>query len=519
MNLRLPLSLRIGLMGVLLGPFALSTGDDPLSEGLARIQAKNLLPHVAFLASEECGGRDTPSPGLERAASYLVEQYKAAGLEPGGDEGSFLRAWDYSDPGTSATSFLKLESSEGSTSFVAGRDFEVIEGSPHADATGEPLFLGYGIDAGKYRYSDYVKSDARGKILIALSHEPREKEKGNSFEGIEATRYSSVYQKAKDAAKAGAAALLVVTDPKNHKETGPAYFNNRKRTRLGSEPSTEKPEIPILAISLQTGESILGKKLLPVQEAIDRSLSTHSIACPGKKISLKAVLEEKRERPKNVVAVRKGNDPTLSKEVVVVGAHYDHVGTDERGQIWPGADDNASGTALLLELAKSFALVPTPRTLLFVHFSGEEINLLGSEAFVRSPTFPVSDMVAMINADMVGRGKRDTVAIQGLKSCPSMEPFLTKAQRLKSIPLKIDSDPSEKFFLRSDQVNFFKAGVPVLFFMGVLNEHEDYHHASDTAEKIDGVKLQNTTRLLFLLTYQLATDKAKPERPKENKTR
>jgi hypothetical protein len=234
-------------------------------------------------------------------------------------------------------------------------------------------------------------------------------------------------------------------------------------------------------------------------------------------LSIRSVFQEEEDMVPNVVAMVRGADPELSQTYVVLTAHFDHVGVgppDETGDsIYNGADDNASGTSALLQVAAAFAALPEPpaRSVIFLAVSGEEKGLLGSRYWVDHPTVPLDGVVANVNMDMVGRNDPDTVYVIGdeytdmgewTRQIAAENPQL----RLVTAP---DPDPEEQVFLRSDQFSFVERGIPAIFFTTWL--HDDYHAPSDTPEKIDADKIARVSRLAFLLTYRVATDPTPPE--------
>jgi Zn-dependent M28 family amino/carboxypeptidase len=231
-------------------------------------------------------------------------------------------------------------------------------------------------------------------------------------------------------------------------------------------------------------------------------------------------------RVDNVAGLVRGSDPARAGEVVVIGAHYDHVGVDDRGRVGLGADDNASGTAALLELARALAEARPARSVACVAFAGEEDGLLGSAAFCEHPPWamagavgaePPATVIAMLNMDMIGRGKRDSVAVIGLEQNPDLGKLLERAQRLEpSGVTRLVTRGGAELWERSDHFSFHQIGVPVLFFFEGLpiSDNPDYHTWRDTLEQLDFDKIARTTRLVYNTAWLLANDADKPAPPR-----
>jgi hypothetical protein len=507
------------LAGPSLAGFALlavlNKGGAPgsFAEGLDSITPRECEAHVKVLASERFAGRDTPSEGLEKAGEYIAERLKEFGLEPGGDGESFFQSFDVPTRVPAPGCSLALKGGKGEGIFEVKKDWLPVPTGHDREARGEPIFAGYAIDSAKYRYSDFARADVRGKVVLALTHEPREKKPGPAFEGLDPTKGSSIFEKARRVAEKGGVALLLVRDPLNHDETTPLAYKNAGGRRPTATQTGGEPPIPVATISLEAAERILGVSIRPLQEKIDASLVPQAVKCPGREVLLVSKTENGAASARNVVAVRKGSDAQGAKQAVVVGAHYDHVGTNDLGQVYFGADDNASGSTALLEVAEAFARTATRRSVVFCWFAGEEAGLLGSDAYAAAPRFPLESTVAMVNTDMVGRGDLDDFSVAGAWDNPDMEGVVGRAQRLRPLKVKVDLEYGRPYFERSDQWNFHKRGVPSLFVSEKDIEHKDYHQPTDSAEKIEAEKVSRGARLLFSIAYLLADEEKTPRRP------
>jgi hypothetical protein len=478
-----------------------------------RVDPKAYLDHVKFLASEDLEGRGNGSRGLENAAEYIAARFRDAGLEPGGDAGTFFQRFEMTtgmsvEPGNSVT----LQSGRTAVAFDVGRDYEIVSTSGNSTSPASPLpvvFAGYGISAPALRYDDYTGVDAADKAVLMFTHEPQENDQRSIFEGQTNTVHSTMMRKVEVARKNGAKAILVVDDA-NHR---PAIDRFRRWLR---EPQAEDYGIPVFSRDLV--QRALGTRLNleTVAEEIDRDLSPKSRLLSDLTVSALDRTTRVRRPVRNVIGTLKGSDPSLQSEVIVVGAHYDHLGRSSRfsmsqnsaGQIHHGADDNASGTAAVIEMAKAAVEARNEfrRSMVFMTFAGEEHGLLGSSHYVNHTSVPLDKMIAMINLDMVGRaGGR--IMVDGLANSPSIEADLTAAESSSSLKLKaLRGGPGAG---ASDDATFLLRKIPSInFFSGF---HSDYHRPSDTWEKIDAAGGAAVADLALALARQLANRAERPQ--------
>jgi hypothetical protein len=480
-----------------------------------RVDPKAYLEHVKFLASEDLEGRGNGSRGLENAAEYIAARFRDAGLEPGGDAGTFFQRFEMTtgmsvEPGNSVT----LQSGRTAVAFDVGRDYEIVSTSGNSTSPASPLpvvFAGYGISAPALRYDDYTGVDAADKAVLMFTHEPQENDQRSIFEGQTNTVHSTMMRKVEVARKNGAKAILVVDDA-NHR---PAIDRFRRWLR---EPQAEDYGIPVFYLSRDLVQRALGTRLNleTVAEEIDRDLSPKSRLLSDLTVSALDRTTRVRRPVRNVIGTLKGSDPSLQSEVIVVGAHYDHLGRSSRfsmsqnsaGQIHHGADDNASGTAAVIEMAKAAVEARNEfrRSVVFMTFAGEEHGLLGSSHYVNHTSVPLDKMIAMINLDMVGRaGGR--IMVDGLANSPSIEADLTAAESSSSLKLKaLRGGPGAG---ASDDATFLLRKIPSInFFSGF---HSDYHRPSDTWEKIDAAGGAAVADLALALARQLANRAERPQ--------
>jgi hypothetical protein len=460
-----------------------------------------LLDHIRVLASPEMEGRASGSPGADRASRYLVQQFAAAGLQPGGDEGTFLQGFEV-PTGTRLGPDNAL--SVAGDPLVLGRDFTPLTVSADGEAVGEVVFAGYGITAPELGYDDYASVEVRDRIVLILTGEPRGRDPASPFRRPDAYHYAERRHKIINAREHGARAVLLV----HHPAVG--------RDELPTLGGISQPwGILALAVTRPVAERILaphGTGLAELAERIDRTLQPASRVVAGVPLRIRVSLVRERGRTANVVGMLPGTDPRLRGEAIVIGAHYDHLGRggegslapDEVGAVHPGADDNASGVAAVLGLARAFAAVGrTPRTLVFVAFAGEEMGLLGSSHFVRHPP-PGLRIVLMVNLDMVGRLRDGRLYVGGVDSGRGLREALLDAARGTGLQLELRGDP----FAPSDHTAFYPAGIPVLFFF--TGAHADYHRPSDTWDKINAPGLHLVTGLVGRVVAALAAAPTAP---------
>ena len=469
-------------------------------------EAPELLRWVRSLADPALEGRASGSPGAERAARRIAEEFRRLGLRPGGDGGSHLQAFEVMK-GIRVVGGNALEATiDGAARpFTAGPDFLPHAFSESGEADGELVFAGYGITAPELGYDDYAGLDVRGKIVLVMTHEPRERDPEGPFRRAEAFPYTELRHKAINAREHGALGIIVVPNP-HHADEPP---------RL---PRGTSAAWGILAVKATraVAEALLaptGRSLARLQAEIDRGPAPRSVVIPGARVRLRVALLRERGETANVVGVLPGTDPRLAHEAVVVGAHYDHLGRgsqfslapEQADEIHPGADDNASGTAAVIGLARAFAATGgARRSLVFVAFSGEELGLLGSTHYVKHPPIPLADTVAMVNLDSVGRMQGRRLFVLGVGSGTGLRALVEEAARGLDVELALREDA----FGPSDHTPFYSRGRPILFFF--TGTHADYHRPTDTWEKVNAEGLRSVVAVAFRTLRALAD---RPERP------
>lgn len=514
--------LRIGSLALCILAFSIGVASSAnifdfsfARRAMLSITSQETLEHITILASDRFEGRGAGTSGGKLAASYVSEQFSKAGLLPAGDNGKFYQSFSITSNRLEDISFT-LSSSGSTTKLKHNQDFALFYFTGANVIATQIVFAGYGITAPEYGYDDYADLDVKGKIVLLLRHEPRENEDGIAFEGKAPTIHALFEEKARNAWQHGAAGMLVVTDPLGgHKSLRPGNLGllmngkgtNEAKWQLAFDPSLKN--FPSLWVSGEVAEKILlqnGLDLKKMQLSIDRYLEPNSRPLPATRARIQVRYRKAMRTTQNVVAWLPGSDPDLRDEVVVVGAHYDHVGI-QNGRIHNGADDNASGTSGLIEIAEAFASIKGRhrRSLLFIAFSAEELGLLGSAYYVEHPRMPLNKTIAMINLDMISRNHPDEVSVIGSNRSPELHEINIRAN--EEIGLRLFYD-GENYFYRSDQANFAKHDIPVLFYN--TKEHQDYHRPSDDTSKVNPEKAAKIARLAFLVAFRLANGNDQP---------
>ena len=485
----------------------------------AGIPPDALLEHIKFLSADELMGRGNGTEGLERASEYIAAQFKAVGLQPGGPNGAWFQPFELvAGLKTGRENTLSVTHRGRTVRFALGASYYPLA-SPSSDdvarasveLTSVPLvFAGYGIAVPEVGYDDYARVDVNGAAVLIFSHEPQERDARSRLNGTRPMPQTTLTAKAALARSRGARMLLIVGDPAHRADEAPYAL-------FASDPDAEEHPLPVLRIRRDEAQPLVDAwKLDEAAQMIDSDLVPRSRTLPDAKVDYIEHLARNRRTVRNVIGVLPGSDPQRAKEAVVIGAHYDHVGlggrlsvTPERtGEIHNGADDNASGTASLIEMARAAGTERAryPRTLVFVAFAGEERGLLGSEKYVNEPYIPVANTIAMLNLDMVGRA-RGGVDVSGLEVSPSMEPNLDAAVKASGSELRIRRQGPGAG--RSDDYNFIVRRIPAInFFTGF---HDDYHRPGDDWDKIDRAGVSQVARLALELAASLAARETKPE--------
>jgi hypothetical protein len=475
------------------------------AEVVADLSESRYFEYVKYLSSDDMKGRASGSPELDKAADYIASQFRSWGLRPMGDGNTYFQRFQVT---TGAQLGPNNDLQLNGNKLKINEQYVPIIFSNTARFDGPVIFAGYGITAPNLHYDDYAGINANGKIVVVLRHEPQESDANSVFDGTNFTNHASFVNKAINAKQHGARGIVFITDVNHEDEqVGPA-------TRTAETDDLGIPSFHAKREALLSLFKAAGKDLGTIQKQIDTDLKPQSFDLATRALVSTDVVRT-RKTVRNVVAGIPGSDSVLKNEWVVVGAHYDHLGLGDRsslapsqvGQIHHGADDNASGTSGVLEIARLAAKNKQQwkRSVLFMTFAGEELGLLGSSHFVNYPTIPLNSVVGMINMDMIGRINNNRLFVGGVGTSPNFKSWLEDYNRTVQLQL----DYSDSGYGASDHTSFNSKKIPVLFFFSGL--HTDYHKPTDTYDKINANGAVKVLSLVYLMAEKMATDTKRME--------
>ncbi len=476
----------------------------------AEVTSQELRIHVKYLASDELEGRRAGSPGGEKAAAYIASEFKTYGLQPAGDNGTYLQRLEFVGEVKLGKNSLSSVVQGRKKSYQLDTDFRPLGFSASGTVDGGIVFAGYGISAPSLNYDDYAGLDVKEKTVLVLRYTPKSDSLRGNF-----SQYASLRYKALKAKELGARAVLVVT--------GPADTDRDELMKLAYDPAGGGAGIVAVNVSQRIVDEFLqstGTTIKGLQEEIHRAGKPRSITLESATVQMSIVLDEVRRTTHNVVGFLEGTDPVLKNEIIVIGAHYDHLGYGGEGSgslkpdtmaIHNGADDNASGSSGLLELAQSFSARKSElkRSMLFISFAAEELGLLGSAYFVKNPTIPIERVVAMLNMDMIGRLDNKKLIVYGIGTSSGFESLARKhnarpgADSLFALRLVRDG------FGPSDHSSFYGKQIPVFHFF--TDVHADYHRPSDDWEKINYDGMATVVKYVEAVAFELNHTDARPQ--------
>ena len=489
---------------------------DPSVELANTIQASTIKQLVYYLASDSLEGRETGTEGNKKAAAYIAAQFASYGIPPIPGDGDYFQ-----EVGFTSFKWDNITMTASGQPYEHTKDFLCIPQSfpvQQEDLNISSLtFLGYGID--DEAYSDYKGVDVRGKHLLVYGGEPLTPSEKYLITGSDSASVWSYDPTLKVEAekRAGAASLWIIEG--HFKE----YVMFARKRLLSGSVEMKKPEdlnefIPWGLLSPALGETLAGdkvKKLIKTRDKITRTGKPARMTLPSQ-VTVHAVQRIETIPGSNVLGYIEGTDPSMKDEVLVVSAHYDHLGI--RGSnIFHGADDNASGTSAVLEIAQAFSEakqkgIGPRRSVLCMLVTGEEKGLLGSQYYSEHPVFPLANTIADVNIDMIGRmdsNHQDSLYtyVIGADRLSTELHEINEAANAKYTHLALDytynaPDDPNQFYYRSDHYNFAKNGIPAIFFFSGV--HDDYHRPTDTPDKIMYGKAEIIARLAFHTAWELA---------------
>ena len=473
--------LIILLIIVLSGIFIINrSNQDKIDPGSAEIMSFEILAHIKYLASDNLNGRLPGTPGSKLAIDYISKHWEAQGVEPAGTKGYKQPFSFINNVSLGKRNILRIRNSR--KQYIVQKDFIPLGSSGNGSINEDVVFIGYGLDINdSLSWRDYENVDVQGKWVLLLLDGP-DGDSPHSPYG----RHKTLYNKTIVARDHGAGGVLFV----NRLQT---IDENNLRT-LQYRQSSSTAGLPVIQITHSLANEMLinhGQSIAELRSKLDEQLTPLSFPVDCK-VSANVNLKFGKETATNLIGFIEGNDPVLKDEYIVVGAHFDHLGLGGRrsGSLNPdtliihnGADDNASGTAGILELSYKFMSNRhlLKRSVLVVCFDAEEKGLLGSKYYVKNPARNISNTAMMVNMDMIGRLNDKPVVIGGVGSSGNFVNIIADASN--SHTLEIETNMGGMDFGRSDHASFYRENIPVLFFF--TGAHEDYHKPTDDWDKID----------------------------------
>ncbi len=501
---------------------------DPFTTEDQAATIARLKRNLYYLASPFCEGRGPKTVGSERAGEYIADRFAMAGLKPGGVQGGYFQPFRIQGANQEGPGSLVLKSNDTSVPAAEGKDFTVYGLSGSGKAKGGVVFCGFGIEfkdgegEKAFAYDDFAGVPVEGKVVVVLREAPIKRPNGSAFaEGGRVRTLGSITEKVSKAVARKAAAVLVVSNKDlagGDDPLVPFDFTS-------FSPASRAAKVPVFHIRRALADSLLkaaGKpSILDLEKKISESGKPDSFELTGCEADLGcSVKRGANEVPlRNVVGVLEGKGP-LANETIVIGAHYDHVGYGgfsslaqvKMPTLHPGADDNASGTTALLELAHRFGSMRERegRRLVFIAFSGEELGLFGSVAYCANPLFPLEQTAAMVNLDMVGRLRpekmsgKDRLLVQGVGTAAGFDSLIEKLNKGRDFQFV----KQQSGFGPSDHNSFCAKKRPVLFFW--TDVHEDYHRPTDLPDRINYEGMTKILGFAQSVIRELSTVAEKP---------
>jgi hypothetical protein len=486
------------------------------TKGLKTISAEDMKPHLKFLSAKEFRGRNAPSAELDIASKYIALMAEKYGMKPLMSNSSYYQEVPVEVSTISeAKSHLRLISGLGEQVFYFAQAFGAsIPSATGGSVSGELVLLGYGLSAPSLNWDDYANVDLKGKIAVILDVRLP---KDHFLKPAENARL--LMGRMRTAREKGAAGVVTVISKEreaNLVQNGLSFFKAVRYKFLDldfGQPAPAPaavPQMPFYQVDVRhdTAAALLGiprSELDQMFDSISQGKQVPSKIISGKLLEISIAFDVRKDKTVNVVAYLPGSDPKLKEEYIVIGSHLDHLGVRE-ARIFPGADDNGSGSVAMLELARALVVERPKRSVIFVWHTAEEKGLIGSYYFVQHCPVPVEKISANLNLDMIARNDPNGIYLIGSNQVSTELDKSIRAMNDRSIHLKLDyqfEDPGhpDRFFFRSDQYPYIRYGIPgVWFFCGTT---EDYHQETDVEEKADYGKMEKVTRLVYLVAMDI----------------
>ena len=484
---------------------------------------------LKYLTSRKLAGRASLAPGADMAANYIEQEFRKAGLKPA-NRGSYLQDFPlvaYQSDVKSRALILKRGGetrSMASPALLGGfyRDLDIA---------GPVLFAGYGITAPEYGYDDYAGVDAKGRIVVVFGDEPQANDPASVFNGKGHTLHAGQRMKTENARSHGAIAILIAPDSVNHRNNLPVPPRPALRVNAPSQSLEDPGQIPEFYITQDVFEELvkpIASSASKLEQSIDKNLQSASAPLPDTILEIRSSNKERhRGISLNVAGLLEGSDPSLKTETVMLSAHYDHLGI-QKGHLYPGANDNASGTVGVLELARLFAESSNrpKRSILFVIFGSEEQGMIGSFYYRAHPLRPLATTRAVINLDMIGRDEAhiaqdentlqipaDTsnlIDLVGTFYSPDLRSDLIAANKNIGLTLdtKQDADHTLNTLFRCDHLPFLIAHIPAVWLFGGF--HPGYHEPSDTMDRLNYLKIAKVISLAYAASAYIGNEAQPP---------
>ena len=511
-----------------------AAAEEPSAPQNASIRKADMKADMIFLTSDSLNGRENGTPGTDIAAEFIRARLDRMGLKGAGPGGTFFQAFDLVSATLGSDNRLDAALAGGPVlRFRPGQGFYPLKFSASGTARGPVAYAGFGI-----RPSDYGPS-VKGRVVLVLDHEPGEFDPKSPFDGLVRSEASSPLRKALLAQANGAVAILFVRDVHNHPapvdleaDTREYWPDERISGWRGLREWVEELRIPAVQISPSLAETLVGgsgRKLVELSRAAEAANGMAPVLVPGHAVELTVSVDRHVVPTQNIIGMIEGSDPQLKNECVIVCAHHDHLGIENR-EILPGADDNISGVAAVLDIAEAYALAAgqgsrPKRSVLFASWDAEESGLFGAWAYTEHPVIPLDKTLAVLDLDMIGRNEEipassdwryrgleaqtaesnaNTMNVLGLTRFPALEEPLKRANAAFGLVIKTNLDNNASNLLRrSDHWPFMQRGVPAVWLFTGL--HPTYHTPMDRPELINWDKLERIARLVHEMSWDIAS--------------